>query len=316
MQALLCPAGVPTLADIWQSYQDKHFPSITKKSRECWHYSWAHIAQPLGKRCLSDISKADLKTLWTCMQKKGKSAQTIRLVLQLIRLLFNRAAEWGLYTGENPMRGFTLPKLDNARLRWLTHTEADALLAALQKRSLSVYYIALISLHTGMRRSEILNISAHDVHFDAGLIAVLDAKAGTRHVYMTATVMQILRSLCAEHPHGALFYGRLGLPLQSIDKPFLSAVKECGLNDGVDDPRLRVCFHSLRHTFASWQAQRGVPQQVIADLLGHASTLMTQRYAKLAPSQSRAAIQGFEEELIAAGHVSLPCSVVKKPPHP
>jgi len=45
-----------------------------------------------------------------------------------------------------------------------------------------------------------------------------------------------------------------------------------------------VSFHLLRHAYAGLLAKRGVSLQVIAAVLGHADTRMTERhYAHLAP---------------------------------
>ncbi len=46
-----------------------------------------------------------------------------------------------------------------------------------------------------------------------------------------------------------------------------------------------VGFHILRHTFASLLTMAGTPLQIVASVLGHSSTQLTERhYAHLAPS--------------------------------
>ena len=51
-----------------------------------------------------------------------------------------------------------------------------------------------------------------------------------------------------------------------------------------------VRFHDLRHTYASWLVQAGVPLHTVGTLLGHSSPAMTARYAHLAPDTLAAAV--------------------------
>ena len=46
-------------------------------------------------------------------------------------------------------------------------------------------------------------------------------------------------------------------------------------------------WHDLRHTWASWLTQKGVPLNVIQEMGAWESTEMVKRYAHLAPEQFR-----------------------------
>ncbi|MBY0498452.1 MAG: tyrosine-type recombinase/integrase, partial [Nitrosomonas sp.] len=46
-------------------------------------------------------------------------------------------------------------------------------------------------------------------------------------------------------------------------------------------------WHDLRHTWASWLTQKGVPLNVIQEMGAWESTEMVKRYAHLAPEQLR-----------------------------
>lgn len=65
----------------------------------------------------------------------------------------------------------------------------------------------------------------------------------------------------------------------SNDHWFELALKAAGISN--------FRWHDIRHTFASWLVQDGVPLDRVSKLLGHKSLTMTMRYAHLAPNQLR-----------------------------
>ena len=75
-----------------------------------------------------------LERIKKTMAEARRSAQTIRHVLAALRQVFNFAKRHGLYAGDNPVSLVKKPSADARRLRFLTHDEADRLLAALAER--------------------------------------------------------------------------------------------------------------------------------------------------------------------------------------
>src|SRR5205807_1135571 len=65
-------------------------------------------------------------------------------------------------------------------------------------------------------------------------------------------------------------------------------------------------WHTLRHTFASHLAMRGAPLHVVQALLGHSSIVMTMRYAHVAPSASRTAIDMLNPKTAIAAELGQP----------
>jgi site-specific recombinase XerD len=94
-----------------------------------------------------------------------------------------------------------------------------------------------------------------------------------------------------------VFPDQKGNKIERISYSFERAVQKLGLNKDVTDPRDKVVFHTLRHTFASWLVQAGTPLYTVKELLGHKSIAMTERYSHLAENTMRDAIKNLENEL-------------------
>ena len=98
------------------------------------------------------------------------------------RSWYRHADDVGLWKGDNPFAvkrhgSFKLPRADNQATRYLTRREARDLLAALKPRSQQVHDMALLSLRTGLRATELFGIQGQDLDLEGNIIHIR-AKGG------------------------------------------------------------------------------------------------------------------------------------------
>lgn len=281
-----------TFAEGWALFDSKWLLNFSRPEDTRIIYK-KHLEPALGHRRLAAITPLDIEDLKASMLKRGLAPATVVKAISDVRRIYKKLASWGVYGGRIPTDGFTMPKVDNARTRYLTEDEAADLLTALKKRSKTWYAIAYLSLYTGMRKGEILALRGEHLDFDSGRILVKDAKTGSRTVYMTEEVRAMLKENVPPSPSVYVFRPRRATAGDRIkgysDESFVRAVAECELNQGITDRRHKVVFHTLRHTYCSWLAKEGVPLYTIGELVGHKSVEMTKRYSHLCPDAKQAA---------------------------
>jgi integrase len=240
-----------------------------------------------GKRVLKGSHKTTL------------SQTTVKHCLVLVRQIFNRSRQWGLFSGENPVRETInadkkfLKVADNKRLRFLTQDEAKNLLQEIQAISPQTHNICLLGLHTGMRMGEIFKLLWQDVDLTNELIHIRHSKNNeSRQVFLTPPLLKMLKSILKKgfSKTDLVFKDRKGNKIHQLSDTFNRSVEKLGLNDGVRDAQNKVVPHTLRHTFASWLAQQGETLLTIKELMGHKDISMTMRYAHLIPDQKRKAV--------------------------
>ncbi|OPX98515.1 MAG: Tyrosine recombinase XerC [Syntrophorhabdus sp. PtaB.Bin047] len=260
-----------------------------------------HLKDSIGKKRLDDLTPMVLEELKSDLYGKGLSDATVKHVLVLIRMIWNKALTWNLWHGENPIRRVKLPTLQNRRERYLSPEEAALLLAKLRERSPITHDIALLSLRCGLRFGEIVSLRRMDVDLDNSVINIADSKDKTsRKAFMTPAVKEMLQARLPGYPEEYVFTDRQGEKIRELSNVFDRVVEGLGWNAGISDRRQKVTFHTLRHTHASLLAIQGESLITIAEALGHKSLQMVKRYAHLSDTTRREAAEKLERTMAEA----------------
>lgn len=286
-----------TVSDAWSAYaayRAEYGKNINSTRSDTSSYS-KHIAQPFGSLPLSELTLPLLQNFVTALSHKNLSPKTVCTTFGILRALCNHAQKSGLYAEALPFDRVRLPTVNNARIRYLTQSEIKKLLAELKKRSHTTYIIALLSLFCGLRFGEIVKLTRADIDFTAQTLFISDPKNGRqRHVALGKTILEILKDYSQLSLCDYLFTQKNGKPIEYISDTFARTVKKLGFNHNINDPRKKVVFHTLRHTYASYLALAGEQQKMIADCLGHTNLQMTNRYTHLMPEQKRRAAEKLD----------------------
>ena len=284
-----------SFSEFWTGYY-KPFAESKKSwaAEKSFYKIW--IKEALGEKPLKDITIFDLEKLKTKMEKAGKSPKTVQHILANVRQIFNRAINLEIFPGPNPVSKIKFQKLNNQRNRHLDRTETVQLLDALAGKSMQVHDMALLSLHTGMRAAEIFKLTWRNLDLDQGTIHIVDTKNNeSRYAYMSDQVREMFERNAQDKTSDLVFPDLNGNQIQAISNTFARTVDDLGLNDDVRDDRDKVVFHTMRHTFASWQVQGGMDLYTLQKLMGHKSFQMVQRYAHLAPDNLKRATAIFNK---------------------
>jgi len=279
-----------TVADFWQN---NYWPAQRHKahgSLVAEEALWSKWLQPhIGDTQLVELTPAVLDQVKIAMMQAGKAASSIKYAFAVVSQLWTLADRDGIVTGRCPTKRIDLPWQDNRRERYLTVEEADRLLAALSKRAPLMKDMAILGLDCGLRFGEIAELTWQDVDFGRGMLQIRDPKSGINRVaYMTQRVRQVLEARSGNGQE-YIFTDGNGDPVQGTSKAFKNVCREL-FNQGVTDRRYKVCFHTLRHSFASRLVENSQDLYAVSKLMGHSTIRMTERYAHLSQEKFKEAI--------------------------
>jgi integrase/recombinase XerC len=231
------------------------------------------------------LRRADLEAWMTARCQSGVTNGTIQAELAQVRTLLRFAeardlpVEPGLFRVQAPRRDYYklpryLPEIDYRRL------EAVVLKGA-QKDPYDASFDRawfLMFAHTGLRRSELLELRLDDLDLVKGTALVRDGKFGRdRVVYLTPPLMLALdhyltlRPALPDEDHVFILHDRVPAP-ETIRRRLELYGQQVGV---------QVSPHRLRHTFATRLLNQGMPITSLQKLLGHKHLDMTLRYAQV-----------------------------------
>ncbi len=248
-----------------------------------------HLIPFFGKLPIEAIGTHQVEQFKAYQVKNDVPNKTIRNRLTILNKCLSCAHEW--LNLDTPLPKVTWPKCPPVRTDYLSPDECELLLANAKSMT---YEMVLTTLRTGMRQGEIKGLQWQSIDWQNRSITVrhshcdvrktLDTpKSGkVRHIPLDIDVLTILHG--RKKTDGYVF-------IDANSKPFYSKELNLRLAEVCAKAGLRrITWHVLRHTFATNAAMRGVPLQIVQQLLGHSTVKTTERYAHVAPSMLRTAI--------------------------
>lgn len=222
--------------------------------------------------------------------KKGVSNKTIKNHLTILNTCLAAAYEWLELDGTPPK--IKWPKCNPSRTDHLSPDECELLIS--HAKGL-VREMILTALRTGMRQGEIKGLQWSSIDWENRIVAVRHSRDDRakilvspksnreRHIPLDVDVYETLYNRKRGTGYVFLDSDKQPLDYHRMERRLTKACEDAGLR--------KIGWHTLRHTFASHLAMKGVPITAVQQLMGHSNITTTMRYSHLAPSTLRSAIE-------------------------
>jgi integrase/recombinase XerD len=220
--------------------------------------------------------------------ERGNSVRTRNARLAAIHSLFRHAALHRPQDAAVIQRVLAIPpkRFDRTLITYLTQEEIDALLAAPDLATWTGrrdHALLLLACQTGLRASELTQLTVNDVHLGTGAhICCMGKGRKQRITPLTTATASTLRAWLTERagrPADPLFPTRRGVPLSR--DALQRRLATHAANAARSYPALggkKISPHVLRHFAAMRLLHAGVDTTVIALWLGHENVATTQIY--------------------------------------
>ena len=274
-RALRATANVAT-AHILPTMGDVECDALTTAQIRRWHEALASAA-PLV-RSSRGLPRTHLPIPSDADGKRSRKA-TANRVLTVLKAALNHAYHEDKVVSDQAWRRVKpFRDADAAKMRYLSTDESTRLVNACEPEFRQLVTAALL---TGCRYGELTTMRCGDFNADAGTVSVRNSKSGKpRHIPLTDEGRALFGRVTAGRPGSDTMF------LHSDGSVWTASQQSWRLKIAAKAAHVEdVTFHILRHSYGSALAMQGVPMGVIATVLGHADTRMTEKhYAHLAPS--------------------------------
>ncbi len=305
-----------TLEDFWSRHFEISVLPMFKYSTQALYRSLAsrHILPAFGSLRLDEVTAVLVQQFIQQKQAQGYSPQTLAHLRNLLSKCFRTGMRWG-WVDSNPAQGIELPPMERRRSsRVLTHTEIRQLSEQLSEPAHTIFLVAIL---TGLRVGELLALQVDDLNLTTGVLHVRrtvynnhvntpKTRGSERQLPMPEILTQAIRCWLRLRPGKSewLFPSEAGTPFSRRNLLYRKIWPVC---DRLGIPRFR--WHSLRHSFSTYQGNDGVPIPVLQSLLGHAHAETTMIYTHPLGGAKREAVEQLAQVLFPI--VPTPGRVIK-----
>jgi integrase len=238
----------------------------------------------IGIQYLADITPWHIEQLKAHLKDLGRSPATANRYLQLLRGMFYRAIDWELYGGTNPVKKVRFFR-ESPERRLLSADELQKIINCAKEISAApasplqrVFHdMIILALHTGLRKSEILRLSRHDLTPDG--LRVIGKGNRVRTVPLNKTAQTVI----GRQPRRSefIFY------VPNRDKGGLMRRTTALISKRTGIP---FHLHLLRHRFTSTLLEHGIDLVTVSELLGHSKTMTSLIYSHTDPARKQHAV--------------------------
>lgn len=249
---------------------------------------------------LSTVTPQNLKKFLKHLRDAGLTAKSISRKISSIKLFFEFAHN--RFKLKNSAQGLVFPKVEKTLPNFLTEQEIQKLLSAANKdvtpkgiRNKVMLYLLYAS---GMRVSELVNMTTDQIHFDTGFIQLVGKGHKERVIPLPKNILEMLRQYL-EVVYKQLIpekISNIGKKNYLFPAVYNNAIKPISrqlfwvtLKKILSLAAIfkNVSPHSLRHSLATHLLKNGADIRSLQMLLGHENLATVQIYTHLGTSQVR-----------------------------
>jgi integrase len=288
-----------TVSDLVERYINDVLPRKPKIQPEyALQLKW--WADQIGDVLLSDLSSSLISEhrdllceRITNRKSKISNARVNRYMAALSTAITTAVKEWE-WIEDNPLRKVSKLKEPRGRVRYLSDEERELLLIACKEsHNPDLYLTVILAMSTGGRQSEIWGLNWKCVDLKNGFITFEETKNDEpRSVPLTGHALELMmeRSKVPRVDTDLVFPSRVDRQKHfDFRRPFQMALKASQIKD--------FRWHDLRHCAASYLVMAGVDMRTVAEILGHKTMQMTQRYTHLSPEHLKDAVAKMNHKI-------------------
>jgi integrase/recombinase XerC len=235
----------------------------------------------------ADVEKVDVVEYLSALAKRELTGIARARKMSALREYFRFLEGIGVIA-KSPTTGIETPKRERNGRQVLRSDEYTKMLS-LAGANPRDYAILQVFLQTGVRVSELASLITDDIDFVKPSITVRGKGMKEREIFLEKKGVHALKSYLAgrgEHFTKRVFLNYQGEPIseRGIRKLVVKYRKEAGITK-------KASCHTLRHTFATCKAEKGVSAFQLQQWLGHANLNTTQIYIHLGKQNARKIMQ-------------------------
>jgi len=270
-----------SLESFWEKWIEEQEPHVSTSTLNGYRQDRTLLSESFKPSTLrgnlSNITTEQIQKAVQKTHKSGRKGATVNKALASLRRVMETALTRGLVT-QNPAKTVrSLKETDSSKRAPFTLEEIERIIN-LDGIDDEWRGAIILAVHTGLRCGDVVRLCSEDIK--KGIVTVMPEKTARTQKVVRLPLTQDSLAWLGDRK-GSLFPSLLEQKKATRSMQFISIMEKAGvprLVRGAGGAELSRSFHCLRHSFTSWLANAGVPEEVRQSLTGHSSSRIHQNY--------------------------------------